>query len=82
MKKGLTIRGLTTAASLWVVFGVGLAVGAAYYVSAVMTTLLAFFTLTTVSRVEKMCNREHHIIANIHMYNRPGECGRGYFGKH
>ncbi|NUO10314.1 MAG: MgtC/SapB family protein [Candidatus Brocadia sp.] len=40
-----TIRGLTTAASLWVVAGIGLAVGSSCYVPALFTTLLALFVL-------------------------------------
>ena len=34
MKEGLTVTGLTTAATLWVVAGVGLAVGAGFYLGA------------------------------------------------
>ena len=38
MKEGLSVTGLTTAACLWVVAGVGLAVGLGFYPGAVMTT--------------------------------------------
>ena len=40
-----SIRGLTTAASLWVVSAIGLATGAGYYFSAAFVTLLVFLTL-------------------------------------
>ena len=40
-----SIKGLTTAASLWVVAAIGLAVGAGYYVSALFVTLLVFIVL-------------------------------------
>lgn len=46
------VRGLTTAASLWVVAGIGLAVGSGLYFGAVMTTVLAIMTLMIFSRVE------------------------------
>ena len=40
-----SIKGLTTAASLWVVSAIGLAVGAGFYVSSFITTFLVFITL-------------------------------------
>lgn len=53
MKDGLTIRGLTTAASLWVVAGVGLATGAGFHLGAVVTTVLSMITLSLFTRLEK-----------------------------
>ncbi len=40
-----SIRGLTTAASLWVVSAIGLATGAGFYFSSFLATLLVFLTL-------------------------------------
>ncbi|AFM39230.1 putative membrane protein [Desulfosporosinus acidiphilus SJ4] len=40
-----SIRGLTTAASLWVVSAIGLATGAGFYFSSTLTTFLVFITL-------------------------------------
>jgi len=40
-----SIKGLTTAASLWVVAAIGLASGAGFYFSSVFVTLLVFLTL-------------------------------------
>ncbi|HEY8908760.1 MAG TPA: MgtC/SapB family protein [Desulfosporosinus sp.] len=40
-----SIKGLTTAASLWVVSAIGLAVGAGFYFSSFVTTFLVFITL-------------------------------------
>ncbi len=45
MKEGATVRGLTTAAGLWVVACIGLAVGAGMYVPAIVTTVLILFVL-------------------------------------
>ena len=39
------IKGLTTAASLWVVAGIGLAVGCGFYSAALFTTILALVAL-------------------------------------
>src|SRR6059058_6311856 len=45
IRQGLSIRGLTTAATLWVVAAVGLAAGAGYYSVAVITTALVLIAL-------------------------------------
>lgn len=52
MREGLLIRGLTTAASLWVVASVGLACGAGYYLPAALGTLLVLFTLVLLGTFE------------------------------
>jgi putative Mg2+ transporter-C (MgtC) family protein len=45
IRQGLSIRGLTTAATLWVVAAIGLAAGAGYYSAAVITTGLVLISL-------------------------------------
>ncbi len=45
IRQGLSIRGLTTAATLWVVAAIGMAAGAGYYSAAVITTALALVLL-------------------------------------
>jgi putative Mg2+ transporter-C (MgtC) family protein len=45
IRQGLSIRGLTTAATLWVVAAIGMAAGAGYYPAAVITTVLVLLTL-------------------------------------
>lgn len=56
LRRGNIVRGLTTAASLWVVAAIGMAVGVggAYAVLATIATLVAFATLSTVNRFEHM----------------------------
>ena len=46
------IRGLTTAASVWISAAIGLAVGCGFIAPAVFTTVLAFFTLSFLKRIE------------------------------
>lgn len=50
LRMGLEVRGLTTAASIWVTAAIGLAIsaGGAYYVIAIATTGLTLLTLTVV----------------------------------
>jgi putative Mg2+ transporter-C (MgtC) family protein len=45
IRHGLSIRGLTTAATLWVVAAIGLTTGAGYYSAAAITTLLVLVSL-------------------------------------
>jgi putative Mg2+ transporter-C (MgtC) family protein len=45
IREGLSIRGLTTAATLWVVAAIGMACGAGWYGAAIATTLFTVFAL-------------------------------------
>jgi putative Mg2+ transporter-C (MgtC) family protein len=45
IRQGLTVRGLTTAATLWAVAAIGMAVGAGYYAAAVITTVVVIVSL-------------------------------------
>ena len=45
IRQGLSVRGLTTAATLWVVAAIGLAAGAGYYSAALVTTVLVLVSL-------------------------------------
>ena len=45
IRQGVAVRGLTTAATLWVVAAIGLTSGAGYYSAAVITTGLVLFSL-------------------------------------
>jgi putative Mg2+ transporter-C (MgtC) family protein len=52
IRYGEEIRGLTTAASLWVVAAVGLAVGCGFYSAAIVTTILVLMALLLLRRLE------------------------------
>jgi putative Mg2+ transporter-C (MgtC) family protein len=45
IRQGLSVRGLTTAATLWVVAAIGLAVGAGYYSGGLITTAIVLVAL-------------------------------------
>lgn len=57
MVYGGTIRGLTTAASIWAVAGLGLVVGAGMYAVAVFTTLIILLSLVFLNNFEKLFTR-------------------------
>jgi putative Mg2+ transporter-C (MgtC) family protein len=52
-RQGFTIRGLTTAASLWLVAAVGLAAGAGYWQGAVIATGVAVVSLRPLERLKE-----------------------------
>ena len=45
IRQGFNVRGLTTAAALWIVAAIGMAAGAGYYVAAAATTVLVLASL-------------------------------------
>lgn len=52
MQRGASIKGLTTAATLWVMAAIGLAVGAGFYYPAVITCVIVFLSLRILNKVE------------------------------
>jgi len=48
-----TIKGLTTAATLWITAAVGLALGVGFYAAGITTTVLALFTLSILAWRER-----------------------------
>ena len=84
MREGATVKGLTTAASLWVVAGVGLALGAGFYFPALVTTGVVFLTLIYLGKVEKLiAGLAHVVVFMVTAENRPGQLGRvgSYLGE-
>lgn len=76
MKEGSTVQGLTTAAGLWAVACIGLAVGAGLYMPAVATTLLILFVLIYFVRLEsRFTGRREYKGMVLIMEDRPGQVG-------
>lgn len=76
MREGATVRGLTTAAGLWVVACIGLAVGAGLYIPAIATTLLILFVLIYFVKFEQVVTglREYKGIVMV-VEDGPGQVG-------
>lgn len=53
LHEGITIRGLTTAASLWMISAIGLATGAGMYFISTVSTIITYITLKTFHGWEK-----------------------------
>lgn len=73
LRFGVTVKGLTTASSLWTTAIVGIACGSGYLQLAAFTTVLVFIILTIINRVEKFAlttYRSHTL--KIILDDRPG----------
>lgn len=70
MRNGMNIRGLTTAASLWAVSCVGLAVGIGFYEGAVVTTILIYITLIILKKMERHVKKSTYNTLYIEINNQ------------
>lgn len=87
MKEGLTIKGLTTAATIWISSAIGLTCGIGSFIPAILTTIFAFFILILVRTFEYERLRkpgENLKIFNVRVTDKPGQLGKigTIFGKH
>lgn len=76
LREGVNIKGLTTAASLWAIAGMGLALGAGMYVQAGVGTLIIFLTLTLLNRVELwIAAKKRFKQVTLRIADTPGQMG-------
>jgi putative Mg2+ transporter-C (MgtC) family protein len=61
MRFRASVRGLTTAASLWIVSGIGLAVGSGFILPAIFTTIIAMTTLIFLPKVEGEIEKDKYM---------------------
>jgi putative Mg2+ transporter-C (MgtC) family protein len=57
LRMGITIQGLTTAACLWMVSAIGLAVGGGLYIAGIVACALTLFSLLVLRVVERRMSR-------------------------
>lgn len=76
IRNGTTVKGLTTAASLWVVATIGLAIGAGLYLTSTAAIIIVFIVLKVLGDLE-----HRHMIKNtdleiqVIVKNKPGQLG-------
>ena len=68
-KKGLNVRGLTTAASIWITAAIGILFGIGFYFPAIIATVLALITLSLFRWIEAKIP-SHHYVNNSITYSR------------
>ena len=57
LRYGVTVRGVTTAAALWISSAIGMATAAGFYVGAIATTVIALVTLAVLRRRKPVVRR-------------------------
>jgi putative Mg2+ transporter-C (MgtC) family protein len=62
IKEGFTVRGLTTAASIWITAAIGILTGIGFYFAALIGTVLALGTLSTFRWIEARMPTETYAI--------------------
>ncbi|WP_188994063.1 MgtC/SapB family protein [Paenibacillus nasutitermitis] len=73
MRNGSAVKGLTTAASVWVVAAIGLCVGAGFYIGSFICTFLVLVSLHLFNRWEKhLLRRRRYHEVELTMLNVPG----------
>lgn len=84
MRTGNSINGLTTAASLWVSAGIGLAIGSGYYLGGIVTGIIVLITLMSLGFFEKKILKKKYKTIDVVSSGRPGIIGQmgTLFGKY
>lgn len=75
LRKGDNIRGLTTAASIWVCGGIGLAIGNGYYLAGLATSIIVLLTLKNMGFVQKKVLKSQNKLLIVHCKERVGLIG-------
>jgi putative Mg2+ transporter-C (MgtC) family protein len=72
LKSGLHIRGLTTAATIWCVAAIGMAVGMGLYFHSLITTALVLFALFVLDRIEDKLESSWYKTVEVLLPDEPG----------
>jgi putative Mg2+ transporter-C (MgtC) family protein len=67
-----SVRGLTTASGLWLVTGIGLSVGAGYYLPAVLTTAITLLILYNLRYLKSRFSHDVYTVLSITCWNSDG----------
>jgi len=73
IKEGVNVKGLTTAASLWAVSCVGIAVGIGFYSGAFIATFIIFLTLVVIKKTQGKMGSQKDTRLLIHTHIKKGE---------
>lgn len=77
IRDGASVRGLTTAASLWTIAAIGLAVGSGFYLGAALTTFFTFIILLTFSKFESRILKKNNLQEILFVIkDTPGQIGK------
>jgi len=71
IQTGTDVKGLTTATTLWLAMAIGIAAGSGNFIIAIIATALAFVSLVSLRRIEKLASRRNPIIRIVVPSERP-----------
>jgi len=75
--EGANVKGLTTAASLWTVSAIGLAVGVGFYYGAILATFLILLTLIAFNKLEAFLLKKRYLQPiKLLVEDMPGQLGK------
>lgn len=60
MRSKGSVHGLTTAATIWAVSGIGLAIGCGFYVAALTSAFIILIVLLVIGRIEKITTKKEN----------------------
>ena len=66
LREGYSIRGITTAATIWAAAAVGMATGLSLYVVAVLGATFIFMVLEARPLTRRINDRLHHVASELH----------------
>ncbi|MDH3807659.1 MAG: MgtC/SapB family protein [Desulfuromonadales bacterium] len=72
LKEGASVRGLTTAASLWAVAGLGMAFGMGFFSLGVIATALVLISLTFLKKLDPIMKKDRFLTLSVTALNRDG----------
>ena len=72
LKEGPTVRGLTTAASLWTVAGLGMAFGMGFFSLGAIATVMVLISLTLLKKLDPMMKKDRFLTLAVTAVNREG----------
>jgi putative Mg2+ transporter-C (MgtC) family protein len=72
LKEGPSVRGLTTAASLWTVAGLGMAFGMGFYSLGAIATVLVLISLTFLKKLDPIIRKDRFLTLTVTAANREG----------
>ncbi len=75
LRTGNSIRGLTTAASIWVCGGIGLAIGNGFYLGGIATTIIVLFALRGLVFIQKKLFISQYKLLIVQCKERAGLIG-------
>jgi putative Mg2+ transporter-C (MgtC) family protein len=70
IKEGATVRGLTTAASLWAVAGLGMAFGMGHFVLGLFSTILVMGSLIFLKKLDPYIRKDRYVTFTVTAHYR------------